>query len=633
MTRNSMIPAAELRRLSQRLVAMQDRLDLVEKSQRATQLSNSSIEGGFLVIRDVDGLPRGYVGMQPDGTTGVRVVNGPPPSRPNTPELTSIMAGIAASWNGELVDALPGDFSHVNVYVSGAGADFIHGPSNLIGALSRAGSIPVAPLPSTSYWARFVAYNTSGKESEPSFTAGPVTPSQVVAQELLDGIVTEVKLATDAVTEAKLAAGAVTETKVADDAISTPKLVVGAVQAEKIATGAVQADKIAAGAVTTAKLDALAVTADQIAANAINAGHVQAGAVTADKLAANLVVAGTPGGDRVEISQVNGIEQYLGGERTLSVPPDGDAIFGGSVHVGTAAQYIAVLPNAGGFPRIDMVDNVGTRQITFVYQADAGGVGKGEMYLQRELQSTRVVDGGSINFGAVASFFSHSPNNVLQGQLRITDAGDVTLSATNGVTITAGATNFQIANNAGARVRSSGGDIFIDSGNGNGSIQMYSDGFLQIVTKDGAGVHTNNFTAKAFVIPHPVDDDRWLVHGCTETPDAMVEYTGTTETTDGQAVVELPPYFEALTREDSRQTQVTQILPDTAGPDGDVLYRVAASTPKDGRFRIACDGPDGTRVAWKVTAPREVAGGFAVEPLRSEVTVTGDGPYRYIVPS
>jgi len=168
----------------------------------------------------------------------------------------------------------------------------------------------------------------------------------------------------------------------------------------------------------------------------------------------------------------------------------------------------------------------------------------------------------------------------------------------------------------------------------------------------------SNAFVKAFVIDHPLDPDRWLVHGCTESPDAGVEYWGEAEIVDHQAVVELPAYFEALCSPDNRQVQVSVVLPDDppeilepatpvhgpaefgdampldapSTPEHALVFTAAASRPKDGRFRIACAGPDGTRVAWLVKAARKEAGGFEVEPLRSSVDVLGDGPYRYIVP-
>jgi hypothetical protein len=115
----------------------------------------------------------------------------------------------------------------------------------------------------------------------------------VVADDIIDGIVTEVKLANEAVSAAKLAANSVTETKIANDAVTTPKLVAGAVSTDKLAAGSVVADKIASAAITTAKLDALAVTADKIAANAITASKILAGTITGDRLDVNALIGKT----------------------------------------------------------------------------------------------------------------------------------------------------------------------------------------------------------------------------------------------------------------------------------------------------------------------------------------------------
>lgn len=218
-----------------------------------------------------------------------------------------------------------------------------------------------------------------------------------------------------------------------------------------------------------------------------------------------------------------------------------------------------------------------------------------------------------------------------------------------------------------------------------------SDGYRFIADGGGlrvAGNSPNQFIAlgdgtgnyKSFIIDHPTDPQRWLVHGCTESPNVGVEYWGEAVITGGAAVVDLPGYFEALTRPDGRQVQVSVVLPDepaartvdpppvpelpapddtvpehrregvrrrhreavervdrlrkaaraTVIPEHAMLPRVAASTVRDGRFRIACDAADGSRVAWLVKAIRRAIPPFDPEPLKSDVKVRGDGPYRYI---
>jgi len=133
-------------------------------------------------------------------------------------------------------------------------------------------------------------------------------------------------------------------------------------------------------------------------------------------------------------------------------------------------------------------------------------------------------------------------------------------------------------------------------------------------------IGSGSSNVKTFVIDHPDDPDRWLVHACLEGPTADVFYRGTATIVGGRAEVELPGYFESATRAENRQVQVTPV---------GVLCRVAASRITDGKFTIISDAPDGTQVAWLVHAERADTEPFDPEPLRSEIDVQGSGPYRY----
>jgi hypothetical protein len=165
---------------------------------------------------------------------------------------------------------------------------------------------------------------------------------------------------------------------------------------------------------------------------------------------------------------------------------------------------------------------------------------------------------------------------------------------------------------------------------------------------------------KNFVIPHPGDDSRWLVHGCTESPWGGVEYWGEAIVEDGQVTVPLPGYFEDLCEIDRRNVQVTVLaerdpsdrerlprvnpLPTPPAPpmdlSGNVLAPpkpppgrvslVQATYPENGEFTIFGEGTVPTfRVYWLVKAVRRDAA-FLVEPTKDQVTVYGDGPYRFI---
>lgn len=124
---------------------------------------------------------------------------------------------------------------------------------------------------------------------------------------------------------------------------------------------------------------------------------------------------------------------------------------------------------------------------------------------------------------------------------------------------------------------------------------------------------------KSFIIDHPTASDRYLVHACTESPQAGVEYWGETFLDEeGRASVRLPDYFEALTRPDGRAVAVNTCTPE--------LRNASATYPENGEFTI--HGAPNVRVTWIVKAIRK-DGEFIVEPGRDEITVHGDGPYRY----
>lgn len=136
----------------------------------------------------------------------------------------------------------------------------------------------------------------------------------------------------------------------------------------------------------------------------------------------------------------------------------------------------------------------------------------------------------------------------------------------------------------------------------------------------GSGWRVDGTSLKSFIIDHPVHPDRYLIHACTESPAPGVEYWGEATLDDnGQAVVTLPIYFEALTLKDGRYVAVNTC--------SDEIRNASATYPENGQFTI--HGGPGLRVTWLVKAIRADAGEMLVEPRRDEIDVYGDGPYRY----
>lgn len=302
----------QINRLTEELARTQAEVRTLRRGARRPQLGRSSIDSGALEVRDPEtGATRLRLGYQPDGSVGVVPEGGDPPPEPTTPSVEPIGSGLSVRWDGRLLGgvALPGDFDHVNVYVSRE-SGFTPTGGTFQGTIHRdGGSLPVAPLEvGVRHYARLVGVGTGGVQGPPSEQSSGVPES-----------VTDIE------------PGSITETEIADDAISTPKI-----QAE-------------------------AIQALHIAAEQIEAGHIQAAAVTASKLEADLVlgtriIAGTPGGARVELDG-SGLRGYTGsdqlafaiddqGNATFSGVITGSQIFGSSIHItspeGAEGQMAAV---------------------------------------------------------------------------------------------------------------------------------------------------------------------------------------------------------------------------------------------------------------------------------------------------
>ncbi|MFC1415423.1 hypothetical protein [Streptacidiphilus cavernicola] len=302
----------DLAALAGRIAALER---LVTQLNRTSRLGQSSIEGGAIQVYDTGGTHRASLGVQEDGTVGLTAVNGPIPPAPMPPQLASVLGGVAAAWDGGFAGAAtaPLDWTFTEVHASTTTADFTPGASTLCGTIATVfGGTLVVPADAP-VWVRLLARTTSGVASDPSGPSGPVGPAPVVAQEVLDGIVSDLALADGAVTAAKIAAGAVDAQALADGAVTadaigqaavtagalasaavTPgALASGAVTPGALASGAVTPAALAAGAVTAASLAAGSVTAASIAAGAVTAAAITAGAVTAGKIAAGAVTAST----------------------------------------------------------------------------------------------------------------------------------------------------------------------------------------------------------------------------------------------------------------------------------------------------------------------------------------------------
>lgn len=231
---------SDAKRFAALLADYDRRLQALERTSKAAY---TSIEGGTLDIYTDDGQLAGSVGVQPDG--GIALVPEPaaaaPPPTPGAPTVASALSGLTVTWDGWWDDsnAPPTDFAAMQVHV-GAAADFTPDVTTLAAAIIdvTGGSVSLALEGYEERWIRLVALTTAGLVSAPS-AAVAGKARQAVEQDLVDGVVTEVKLAENAVTEAKIALGSVGTAALADGAVLEEKLAKAAVTLGKIADGAV----------------------------------------------------------------------------------------------------------------------------------------------------------------------------------------------------------------------------------------------------------------------------------------------------------------------------------------------------------------------------------------------------------
>ncbi|MDX2557730.1 AsmA family protein [Streptomyces stelliscabiei] len=228
----------DAKRLAQLLDDYDRRLKALE---RTTQASYTSIEGGSLDIYDDEGVLKGSVGVQPDGGVALVPVNTTPPPTPTAPTVEAVLAGLLVGWDGQWDDAYttPTDFSLVQVHVSTT-AEFTPDLTTHVATITAqlGGTVTIAIEGYDTVWVRLVGQNTGSLTGSPS-VAVQGQPRQAVEQDLIDGMVTEKKLAESAVTAAKIALGAVGTTALADGAVLEDKLAKAAVTLGKIANGAV----------------------------------------------------------------------------------------------------------------------------------------------------------------------------------------------------------------------------------------------------------------------------------------------------------------------------------------------------------------------------------------------------------
>lgn len=144
------------------------------------------------------------------------------------------------------------------------------------------------------------------------------------------------------------------------------------------------------------------------------------------------------------------------------------------------------------------------------------------------------------------------------------------------------------------------GDSYLNGNVGIGTSPSYS---YKLNVNGNANVSgTFSATTKNFVINHPLDPkNKQLVHSSLEGPEVGVYYRGEGQLENGRATIELPSYFEALTRKENRTVLLTPKF-----DNNEPISNLAASNVENGKFYIRAIGQDNLsqKFYWEVKAIR-----------------------------
>jgi hypothetical protein len=121
-------------------------------------------------------------------------------------------------------------------------------------------------------------------------------------------------------------------------------------------------------------------------------------------------------------------------------------------------------------------------------------------------------------------------------------------------------------------------------------------------------------TAKTFVIDHPFNENKYLVHSCLEGPEAGVYYRGMDTIINEYAEITLPDYVRGFNEPTPHITAIYNGKP----------RLLNASEIVDNKFKVYGEpGP----FSWLVFAKRL---NIEVEPKKNSTLIRGTGPYKYI---
>ena len=466
----------------------------------------------------------------------------------------------------------------------------------------------------------------------------PVTPAPfaLFASTVADGSVSSAKLAAGAVTTSQLATNAVTSAQIADGTITMNDLADAAVSTTKIGDGQVTAAKLAAPLRLTGTVAHSFVGVFDGISTGLNSVGVSGTANNGTTAYGLYGVAAA--GFGVVGSSTSGTGVF--GESTNS-----DGVTGSSLNNGVGVRGMS-RGNDGVYGQSTLSNNGYGVHGVAQSGADARGVFGESTYgtgvYGSSINSTGVIgSGGTIGVFGVplqsdgAGVVGYSYTNSGQDS---PNASGVFGAAESGVGVrgvsntgtgvhgkTGVASSFTLAGVVGECTGNNGIGVSGVANTGINAWAVYGESTAGYAGYFKGRVNVTGTVAaggKTFKIDHPFDPaNKYLMHAAVESPDMKNIYDGIAVLDDaGEAVVELPVWFEALNRD--FRYQLTCI--------GGVAPVYIAEEVSDHHFRIA-GGTHGLKVSWLVTGIRKDA--FAnAHPLVVEPDKPAEERGRYLYP-
>lgn len=202
------------------------------------------------------------------------------------------------------------DYEYCNIYISSS-SGFMQDDTTYLDRLVKADSYSIHRDAVGNLLGNGATYYVTMQPVDAFGTTGlttvelSATTLQIVASDIDDGIVTEIKIANDAVTNAKVANDAINTAELVDLAISNAKLALLSVDTPQLNIDSVTNDKVAPGAVNTLELVDLAISNAKIALLAVNTPQIANDAVDTTQIANLAVSTGKIDLLAVDTAQIN----------------------------------------------------------------------------------------------------------------------------------------------------------------------------------------------------------------------------------------------------------------------------------------------------------------------------------------